>query len=311
MFKLATATLRPLVLQRLQCGGLAFFKGLRKRHTPFVALSKPVRGRALDIAASELGLISRVETVRVDVATIKEECHLARCRKQLNMQGEIGRACELVVVHKMKRKECIKKIVDSAQRTGVTNVTLVWREFSACSNTMVAVALEVIAAVCSLKNVYVLDIHKQTYLFAFPIFQKMMDLLSNSCIFAINMGEDNYILGSRHFQLLSAKIEDGSVALRRWFVESNPERRRLLVTYRLVSKQRNTRTMGKANNPNVWTLARRRDKALWREGQRHQARLSWLTAPQSAFDAASTFKVDMQNSTCNWTTACALRKDAE
>ncbi len=79
MFKLATATLRPLVLQRLQCGGLAFFKGLRKRHTPFVALSKPVRGRALDIAASELGLISRVETVRVDVATIKEECQLARC----------------------------------------------------------------------------------------------------------------------------------------------------------------------------------------------------------------------------------------
>ena len=311
MFKLATATLRPVVLQRLQCGGEAFFKGLLKRHAPFVDLPKPVRGRALDIAASELGLVIRVETVRVDVATIKEECQLARCRKQLNMLGEIGRACERVVVHKTKRKQCIKKIVDSAQRTGVANVTLVWREFSACRNTMVAVALEVIAAVCSLKNVYVLDIHKQTYLFAFPIFQKMMDLLSNSWIFAINMGEDNLILGSPHFQLLAAKIEDGSVALRRWFVESNPQRRRLLVTYKLVSKQRTTRTMGNAENPNVWTLARRCDKALWRDGQRHHARLSWLTAPQSAFDAASTFKIDMQNSTCNWSTACALREDAE
>jgi hypothetical protein len=181
--------------------------------------------------------------------------------------------CERVVVHEMKRKEYIKKIVYSAQRTGVANVTLVWREFSACSKTMVAVALEVIAAVRSLKNVYV--------------------------------------LGSRHFQLLSAKIEDNSVALRRWFVKSNPERHRLLMTYKLVSKQRTARTMGKAKNPNLWSLARRCDKALWREGQRHHARLSWLSAPRSAFDAASTFKVDMQNSTCNWATACALREDAE
>jgi hypothetical protein len=62
----------------------SIFKGLLKRHAPFVALPKPLRGKALDIAASELGLISRVETVRVDVATIKEECQLARCRKQLN-----------------------------------------------------------------------------------------------------------------------------------------------------------------------------------------------------------------------------------
>ena len=59
MFKLATATLRPQVLHRLQCGGEAYFKGLLKRHAPFVALPKPVRGRALDIAASELGLMTR------------------------------------------------------------------------------------------------------------------------------------------------------------------------------------------------------------------------------------------------------------
>ncbi len=127
---------------------------------------------------------------------------------------------------------------------------------------MVEVALEAIAAVYRLKNVYVLDIHKQTYLFAFPIFQKMLGLLTNSCIFAINMGEDDLILASPHFQLLAAKIEDGSVALRRWFVESNPQRRRLLVTYKLVSKLRSTRSLGNAKNPNVWTIARRRDKEL-------------------------------------------------
>ena len=313
MFKLATATLRPQVLQRLQCGGEAYFKGLLKRHAPFVALPKPVRGRALDIAASELGLVTRVETVRVDVATVKEECKLARSRKQMNMPGEIGRECtsRRVVVHKTKRKKCIQKIVTFAQQTGVADITLVWREFSACSNTMVEVALEAIAAGCSLNNVYVLDIHKQTYLFAFPIFKKMIDLLTKSCIFAINMGENNMILASPHFKLLAAKINDGSLALRRWFVESNPQRRSILVTYKLVSKQRSTRTMGNADNPNVWTIARRRDKALWTEGQRHHARLSWLNAPQSAFDGANTYKTDMQNSTCNWSNACALREYAE
>ena len=217
MFKLATATLRPQVLQRLQCGGEAYFKGLLKRHAPFVALPKPVRGRALDIAASELGLVTRVETVGVDVATVKEECKLARSRKQMNMPGEIGRECRRVVVHKTKRKKCIQKIVAFAQQTGVADITLVWREFSACSNTMVEVALE----------------------------------------------------------------------------------------------QRSTRTMGNADNPNVWTIARRRDKALWTEGQRHHARLSWLNAPQSAFDGANTYNTDMQNSTCNWSNACALREYAE
>lgn len=294
MFKLATATLRPQVLQRLQCGGEAYFKGLLKRHAPFVALPKPVRGRALDIAASELGLVTRVETVRVDVATVKEECKLARSRKKMNMPGEIGRECRRVVVHKTKRKKCIQKIVTFAQQTGVADITLVWREFSACLN-----------------NVYVLDIHKQTYLFAFPIFKKMIDLLTKSCNFAINMGKDNMILTSPHFKLLAAKINDGSLALRRWFVESNPQRRSILVTYKLVSKQRSTRTMGNADNPNVWTIARRRDKALWTEGQRHHARLSWLNAPQSAFDGANTYKTDMQNSTCNWSNACALREYAE
>jgi hypothetical protein len=125
------------------------------------------------------------------------------------------------------------------------------------------------------------------------------------------MGEDNSRLASPQFQLPAAKIVDGSLPLRRWFVESNPQRRRLLVTYKLVLKQRSTRMIGNATNPNVWTNARRRDKELWKRGQRDHARLSWLNAPQSAFDSASTYKIDLQNSTCNWSTACALREDAE
>ncbi len=37
--KLAKATLRTLVLDRLQCAGHVFFKSLFKRHAPFLALS--------------------------------------------------------------------------------------------------------------------------------------------------------------------------------------------------------------------------------------------------------------------------------
>jgi hypothetical protein len=141
--------------------GDSFFVRLLERHARFLALPKPLRGKALDITASELGLVTRVETMRVDVSTIKEECLLARSRKQMNMHAEIGKQCEREVVHKKKRKECIQRIVEIAQQTGVADVTRIWREFSACSNTMVAVALEAIVAVCSLKTVYVLDIQEQ------------------------------------------------------------------------------------------------------------------------------------------------------
>jgi hypothetical protein len=114
---------------------------------------------------------------------------------------------------------------------------------------MVKVALGAIAAVCRLKNVYVMDIHKQTYLYPFPIFIKVIKLLTNSTIFAINMGEDNMILGTPHFQLLAARIEDGSLAVRRWFVESNKERRKTIIKSKLVSKDHSTRKKANADNP--------------------------------------------------------------
>ena len=65
MLKLAKATLRMLVLDRLQCAGHVFFKSLFKRHAPFLALPKPVRGKALGVKASELSLVTRTENVFV------------------------------------------------------------------------------------------------------------------------------------------------------------------------------------------------------------------------------------------------------
>jgi hypothetical protein len=224
VMKHATAKLRPVVLAKIVSAGRIFFERLLERNERYLSMPKPLRGKALHIAASELRLVTRVETLKVNVATIKEECKLAVARKQMKMHDDIGRDCERALVHKKKRIECIEKIVALAEQTGVADISLVWREFSACSETMRKVALKAIAAVCSIKTVYVMDIHKQTYLFPFPIFQQVIDLLTKSSIFAINMGEDNLIFDNDHFKLLADKIEDGSIALRRWFVESNPER---------------------------------------------------------------------------------------
>ncbi len=115
---------------------------------------------------------TRVETVRVDVGTLKEECKLALSRKQISTQSEIGRQCDRVLVQKNKRKECIQRIVEFGQETGVAGITLLWSEtvFLSYAKTLVAVALEAIAAVSRLKTVCVLYIHNMTCLFPYPIF---------------------------------------------------------------------------------------------------------------------------------------------
>jgi hypothetical protein len=311
MLKMTTALLRPVVLAKMKSARVTYFRKLFARNARFLALPKPLRGKALHKKASELGLVTRSETVKVGVATIKQECLLAPGRTKMKMHDDIGRDCVREVVHKKKRKECIQKIVALAQQTGVADIALVWRDFSDSSDTRVEVALAAIAIVCRLKTVYVMDIHEQTYLYPFPIFQKVIKLLTNSTIFAINLGEDNLIFDTPHFQLLAATIEDGSIALRRWFVESNKDRRKTLIKFKLVSKEHSTRKKANADNPNVWTIARRTGEDLWRQGKRHLPRLAWLTAPKSAYVGAINHKTDMQNKTCNWEKASAVRAEAE
>ena len=65
------------------------------------------------------------------------------------------------------------------------------------------------------------------------------------------MGEDNGILDRPHFEVLAEKIMDGSIPLRRWFVEVNQERRSKLLTCKLVSKVHSSRQNANADNPNA------------------------------------------------------------
>ncbi len=135
-----------------------------------------------------------------------------------------------------------------------------------------------------------------------PHSKKILDLLASSSVFAINLGEDEGILASEQFSLLTSKIIDGSSALRRWFVECNPQRRRtLLVPLGLVSHR-----LGSKEHPTVFTKAKRRDIQLWKDGHRDDYRLAWLRAPESAYVGARKCKTQMQDSLCNWNAACVV-----
>jgi hypothetical protein len=228
---------------------------------------------------------------------------MAEGRKKMKMTDEIGRDCKRVVMLQTKKKQCIQGIIAQANATGLADITRVWRDFHYDTKVMRKVCLKAIAAVAKLKHVYVLDIHKLTCLFHFPVFQEVLKLLTPSHIFAINMGEDEQIFDRPHFQLLASKILDGSSAVRRWFVESIPNRRAKWIECGLV------RDNAHLDKPNVFTLARRQDCDIWKKGDRHQARLAWLIAPEAAFTVAKRKNISMQASTCKWAIACAKRAE--
>jgi hypothetical protein len=300
--RMSTAILSPHVINTFAKKGFGLVNPMLQRHAGYKNLPLPLRGKALHNKAAAEGLVQRTMTVRVDANTLREECNQAEGRRRMKMPEEIGRQCKNVVMLKTKRKKCVQGIKAQAIATGVADITRVRRDFHSSTKAMAEVSLEAIAAVARLKHVYVLDIHGMTCLFHLPKFQKVLELLEHSHIFAINMGEDAGRFDKPHFNLLASKICDGSSAVRRWFVESNPTRRAILVECGLVKDNANP---GKLN---VFTMARRKDREDWNAGERDLPRLAWLLAPESAFTAATDYNTNMQNSLCNWAIACAARR---
>ena len=299
---LAKRKLRVAVMAQIDSHDILFFERLFERYAPYKALTKPLRGKSLSAKATELGLLQRTEWVRVDRATVKRECMMAPTRIKMRMKDDIGRECRTVHILQTKKKECVQSILNNAMSSGVANITPVWREFQGCKKHLVEVALAAIRAVAKVKSIYVMDIHGLTFLFDVPTFKKILDLLASSSVFAINLGEDVGTLGSEQFSLLASKILDGSSAIRRWFVESNPQRRMtMLVPCGLVSHP-----LGSKDHPTVFTIARRQDIQKWKDGNRDDNRLAWLRAPESAYVGARKSKTQMQDSLCNWNAACVV-----
>ena len=300
--RMSTSTLSPNVIDKFAKDGFRLLQRMLNRHAGYKNLPCPLRGKALQRRAFAEGLVQRTMIVKVDARTVREECNMAEARRKMKMPEEIGKQCNHVLMVKTKRIQCVQAIKAQAIATGVADITRVWREFNSSTDAMTKVSLQAIAAVVTLKNVYVLDIHKMTCLFDFPTFKQMLDILTHSHIFAINMGEDAGMLDRRHFHLLAAKIREGSSAVRRWFAQSNGTRRAIWVECGLV------RDNDHLDKPNVFTVARRKDRALWKEGNRELARLAWLLAPESAFIVAAQYKTNLQDSTCNWRSATAARE---
>ena len=300
--RMSTSTLSPIVINKFATDGFRLLQQMLNRHGGYKNLPCPLRGEALERNAVAVGLVPRSRIVRVDRGTLREECNMTEGRRKMKMPEEIGRQSYHVLMVKRKRKECVQAIKAQAIATGVADITRVWREFNSSTDAMTKVSLQAIAAVVTLKNVYVLDIHKMTCLFDFTTFKQVLDILTHSHIFAINMGEDAGMLDRRHFHLLAAKIREGSSAVRRWFTQSNGTRRAIWVECGLV------RDNDHLDKPNVFTVARRKDRALWKEGNRELARLAWLLAPESAFIVAAQYKTNLQDSTCNWRSATAARE---
>ena len=301
--RMSTGILRPdVIITFATKKGLVLVNQMLTRHEGYKNPRFPLRGQALQTQAAAVGLVQRTMTVRVNAGILREECCYAEARHKMKMSDEVGRQAKHVLMVKTKRKQCVQAIQAQANATGVADITRVWRDFQSSKKAMEEVSLEAIAAVARLKHVYVLDIHGMTCLFHLPKFQKVLELLEHSHIFAINMGEDAGRFVKPHFNLLASKICDGSSAVRRWFVESNPTRRAILVECGLVKDNANP---GKLN---VFTMARRKDREDWNAGERDLPRLAWLLAPESAFTAATDYNTNMQNSLCNWAIACAARR---
>jgi hypothetical protein len=204
--RMSTSMLRPDVINKFAKDGFILLQQMLNRHAGYKNLPCPLRGKALCIKAVVVGLVQRTRIVRVDARTVREECNMAEGRQKMKMSEEIGRQCTHVVMLKTKRKECVQAIKAQAITTGVVDITRVWREFQSSIDAMAEVSLEAIAAVATLKDVYVLGIHKMTCLFHITMFKQVLELLTHSHIFAINMGEDAGIFDRRHFHLLAAKI---------------------------------------------------------------------------------------------------------
>jgi hypothetical protein len=246
--RMSASRLSPDVINKFaKKDGFCLLQQMFNRHAGYKNLPCPLRGKALASKAVTEGVVARSRIVKVDTEILREELNMAEGRRKMKMTEDIGRRCNQVLMLKTKRLKCNQVLMLKTKRlkcvqaikaeaivTGAADITRVWREFQSSTKTMAEVSLEAIAAVARLNNVYVLDIHKMTCLFHITMFKQVMELPTDSHIFAIYMGEDVDIFDENHFHLLAGKLRDGSSPVRRWFCESNRTRRAIWVECGLV-----------------------------------------------------------------------------
>ena len=85
--RMSTTTLSPNVIDKFAKDGFRLVERMLYRHAGYKNLPCPLRGKALHKKATEVGLVQRTKTVRVDTKTIINECNRAEGRKKMKMSA--------------------------------------------------------------------------------------------------------------------------------------------------------------------------------------------------------------------------------
>lgn len=226
----------------------------------------------------------RTQLAKCDVAVLRDEVRNAPFYRKERMPEEIGKLAIKCIQRKESDLAYTLQVTEHAKKNGIIKLF---------HNTNVHLVLKSIQA--AVKHAFLLDVHGFLPLFELHNFNKLLDIIDYTNIFAVNMGEDGGLFGEDHCKTLSARILNGSSSLRRWFLEMNRQRRTLLQKYHLVSAP---------NSLTVFSIARIEDRRLWGNDQT-LSRLAWMRASEEAYECVDSYNIALQSTLTNFSRATA------
>jgi hypothetical protein len=284
-----TNTLRVSYYAHLstEIGAKSFIKG----SAAYKASGKPLKGKALEVAAQRNGLKFREAIARSSAGPLREQLSTCGTKQQ-------SRAADISLREKLMEKEREKKMVKLARDTTVVRPASVWSGCRKLSDQQVTNVITAIRKAAMESGVFTLELSGCVVLLEnISVWERVLLALKDTRVFILGLGEDTFVLGKEHFELLRSMILDGELAVRRWFVEcggGSSVRRRMLVDLQMVSHSSVPAT--------IFTTARREDIRLWKESpdNQHLPRLAWLSAPKCAWESDSAMKAALQNTVCTY-----------
>ena len=232
-----------------------------------------------------------------------QKANVAAVREAINAKTFCGiesRAIEDNIASKLIKLDRLRLLEVQAKKTGFLDISIVWpRHYALIPHEVI----EAIKMVISRYRVYGIDIRGCIKLMQdYEIWSQLLGALSHTTVCVIGLGEDQGVLKYKHMQLFKQLIENGTISIRRYFIEAGLlARRKELLRLALLGPQKNVYT--------VFTLAKREDALLWHSLKEHpeqrklQPRLAWLHAPEEFWRTDIVGKAALQKSVTNYETA--------
>ena len=238
--------------------------------------------------AKAAGIPTRTREHKVSVASCREDLSNAETLKKQGQRDLIGYGAKQEIRVKEIRRRYMDDVQKKAKETGI--IALPRSPLHVTES--LSLFLETLKKAIRIPHVHTLAVQGRRELFELNAFNRMLDLLRHTSVFAINLGEDSGNFGEDHFKSLASRILSGDSSIRRWFVEIDAARRRILENLRLVRTK---------NEVTVFTTARNEDRRLWRLGDHKSPRLAWLRASLQTYIQMDTQNVTLQDSLTKFT----------